>query len=73
MMEAYIMSLGVDVWSFVLIDYDVLDVPPTSAHSKKVYGNNDKPKNSVLFGLSQFELVKVIQCKSTKEVWVNLN
>jgi len=37
------------------------------------YGNNAKSNNVILFGLSQPELVKVIHCKSSKEVWVKLN
>ena len=38
-----------------------------------MYGNNAKAKNSILFGLSQYELIKVMHCKSVKEVWVRLN
>ena len=52
-MEAYIMSLRVDVWTLVLVDYNVLDIPPTNADGKKLYGNNAKAKNFILFGLSQ--------------------
>ena len=66
------MSLGVDVWSSVLVDYDVPDVPPIDVDGKKLYGNNVKAKNAILFGLSQSELVKVMHCKSAKEVWVKL-
>ena len=72
-MEAYLMSLGVDVWNSVLVDYNVPDIPPTDADDKKIYGNNANAKNSILFGLSKSEIVNVMHCKSTKEVWVKLN
>ena len=72
-MEAYLMSLGVDVWSSILIDYDVVDVPPTDADGKKLYGNNSKSKNTIFFGLSEPEVVKVMHCKYVKELWVKLN
>lgn len=71
-MEAYRMSLGVDVWSFLLVDYIVRETPPTNENDKNVYGNNEKAKSAILFGLNQYDLVKVIQCKSTKEVCYKL-
>eukprot|EP00253_Pinus_taeda_P001846 PITA_01846 len=71
-MGAYLMSLGVDVWTSVLVDYNVRDIPPTDGDGKTLYGNNVKAKNSILFGLSQSELVKVMHYKSAKEVWVKI-
>ena len=53
------MSLGVDVWRSVLVYYDVPNVPPTDVVGKTIYGNNAKTKNSILFFLSQSELIKV--------------
>jgi len=72
-MEYYLMSLGVNVWSSILVDYDVPDVPPTNADGKNMYGNNDKYKNSILFGLIQSELIKVMHNKYDKQVSVKLN
>ena len=72
-MEAYLMSLRVDVWSSVLVDYNVLYVPRGDAYGKILYGNNAKAKNSILSGFIKSELVKVMHYKSTKEVWVKLN
>ena len=71
-MEAYWMSLGVDAWIFVLVDYIVPETPPKSTNDKKIYGNNEKEKSAILFGLNQYDLVKVIQCKSAKEVCYKL-
>ena len=70
--EAYHMSLVVDVWSFVLVDYIVRETPPTNENDKNVYGNNERAKSAIIFGLNQYDLVKVIQCKSTKEICYKL-
>lgn len=71
--EAYLMSLRIDVWSNLLVNYDFNDVLPTNENNKNVYGNNVKATNSFLFSLSQSELVNVMHFNSTKEVWVKLN
>jgi len=34
-MESYLMSLG-DIWTSVLVDYNVPDIPPTDANGKKI-------------------------------------
>ena len=34
-MEAYLMSLGVDVWSYVLVGIIVPDTPPTYENGKR--------------------------------------
>ena len=72
-MESYLIYVGIDVFSFVLVYYDVCDVPPTHVDSKKVSGNNAKSKNAILFGLIESELIKLMHCKSIKDVWENLN
>ena len=50
-MEVYLMSLGVDVWTLVLVYYNVPNIPPTDADGKKLYGNNVKAKNVIIFVL----------------------
>jgi len=67
------MSLGVDVWTSVLVDYNVPDIPPTDGDGNKLYGNNGKTKNAIPFHLSQSELIKIMHCKSINEVLVKLN
>lgn len=66
------MSPGVDAWIFVLVDYIVPETPPKNTNDKNVYGNNEKATSAILFGLNQYDLVKVIQCKSAKEVCYKL-
>ena len=57
----------------MLVDYVVLTTPPTNANGKTVYVNNDKARNSILYGISQYKLVKFIHCKSVKDVWEKFN
>jgi len=71
-MEVYLMFLGVDVWTSILLDYNVLDILPINEDRKKLYGSNDKDNNSILLGLSQSEFVKVMHCKNAKKVWESL-
>lgn len=56
------MSLGVDVWSFVLVDYVFHDVPPIDVDGNHLYGNNSKAKNTIPFSLFQ-----------AREVWFKIN
>lgn len=51
-MEPYLMYLGVDVWSSILVHDDVPDVPPTDVDGKILYGDNAKVKNAIPFSLS---------------------
>ena len=67
------MSLGVYYWSYLIVDYDVLNVPTTYVDGNKLYGNNANVNNSILYGLNQSEIINFMHCKSTKEVWVKLN
>jgi len=62
-MEAYLMSLGVDVWSFVSINYVVPDIPQTYAYGKKVYGNNAEAQNAIIFDLNESKWVKLMHYK----------
>lgn len=43
-MELYPMSLGVDVWNSILVDYNVPDISPTDVDGRKLYGTMIKPK-----------------------------
>jgi len=65
-MEAYLMSLGVDVWNSVLVEYVVPLTPLIDLDRRKNYVNNAKAKNVILFDLNQLELMNVMHCHSTK-------
>jgi len=47
-------------------------MPITDAVAKKAYENNSKAKIAIMCRLVDSELVKVMNCKSTKEIWVKL-
>lgn len=47
------MSLRVDVWTSVQVNYNVPGIPPTNADGKKLYLCNGKGKHAILVGLSQ--------------------
>ena len=71
-MKAHLMALGVGIWQSVLADYDVLDSPPTDLHGRKIYENNAKAVDVLLLGLTKTEFVKVMNCKSAKQIWDKL-
>ncbi len=49
--------------------YTFPSVTPTNIAGKKQYETNAKVVNTLLGSLSQSEFVKVIQIKTTKEIW----
>jgi hypothetical protein len=68
-MRTYIMSLGFDIWKLVMIGYTTPTNPPTNTIKKKASENDAKSMNAILCGLLESEFVKVMHCKSTKEIW----
>ena len=59
-LEAYLMSSRVDVYSSILVDYDLPNVPSTNVDRKSLYENNAKTKTFILFVLSEFEIIKIM-------------
>ena len=55
-MEAYLIYLGVEVWTSVLVNYNVPDIPSIDGDGKKLYMSNGKAKYAILAGLSQSNL-----------------
>ena len=45
---------------------------PTDAVDKKLFENDSKARNALMCGLSDSELVKVMSCKTSKEIWDKL-
>ena len=70
-MQAFIKSLGYDVWETVRVGYNATTVPNDTA-SKKLADNDSKAQNALFSGLVDSELVKVIACKTAKEIWDKL-
>jgi len=67
--KAYLKSLGTDVWEIMEGGYTFPSAIPTDTASKKQYETNSKTVNTLLGSLSQLEFVKVMQLKTTKEIW----
>eukprot|EP00253_Pinus_taeda_P014759 PITA_14759 len=66
---AYLQSLGTEVWDIIDTRYTFPSATPTDLAEKKKYETNAKAVNTLLGCLSQSEFVKVMQCKSAKEIW----
>eukprot|EP00253_Pinus_taeda_P007620 PITA_07620 len=66
---AYLQSLGTEVWDIIETGYTFPSATPTDPKEKRKYETNAKAVNTLLGCLSQSEFVKVMQYKSTKEIW----
>ncbi|KAJ8634626.1 hypothetical protein MRB53_008893 [Persea americana] len=60
-----------DVWNIVKKGYKGSN-DPTDAADKKLFENDSKARNALMCGLSDSELVKVMSCKTLKEIWDKL-
>lgn len=67
-MEAYLTSLGFDVWKFVVDDYTAPTTPPIDMTDKKACEYNAKANNVILSGLKNSKFIKVMHCKSAKDI-----
>jgi hypothetical protein len=52
--------------------YTTPTTPPTDMIKKKASENDAKAMNAILCGLSESNFIKVMHCKSTKEIWDKL-
>jgi hypothetical protein len=66
------LALGFDIWQYVVDGYTAPTTPPKDAAGKKTCNDNSRVVNGILAGLTNSICVKVIHCKSTKEIWDNL-
>jgi hypothetical protein len=66
------MALGFDIWESIVTGYTTPTTSPIDTVRKKSSENNAKAMNAILCGLSESEFVKVMHCKSTKEIWDKL-
>jgi hypothetical protein len=62
-MKTYIQAQGFEIWKAV---------SPTSEKTMKLSKNNSKATNSLLNGLGESVYIKVVHCKSAKEIWDKL-
>jgi hypothetical protein len=71
-MRSYLMALGCDVWLSVINGYTVPTTAPSDTTAKKLCNDNSRVVNAILGGLANNVFVKVMHCKSTKEIWDKL-
>eukprot|EP00253_Pinus_taeda_P010531 PITA_10531 len=65
----YLQSLGAEVWDIVEGGYTFPSATPTDTTSKKQYETNAKVINTLLGSLFESEFIKVMQLKTTKQIW----
>ena len=68
-MKIYLMALGCDVWKSVENGYTSPSTPPIDTNWNKIYNDNSRDINAIIGGLANSIFVKVMQSKSTKEIW----
>eukprot|EP00253_Pinus_taeda_P020580 PITA_20580 len=71
-MNYYLMSLGPEVWHFILNEYQIPATLPTDQEERKAYIANAKALNSITSGITDSEFTKVMNCNSAKEMWDKL-
>lgn len=60
------------IWEVVDVGYTTPSTPPTDAMGKKLYESDSKKKNTFIYGLVDSDLVKIMGCKTKKEIWDKL-
>lgn len=70
--QTYLSALRYDIWESVKSGYITPNTPPIDPTEKKLYENDARAKNAIMCGLVNSELVKIISCKSAKEIWDKL-
>ena len=68
-MQTYLMSLVFYIWKQVVTGYTTPTTPLIYTTRKNASENDEKDMNTILYGLSESQLVNVMHCKSVKEIW----
>jgi hypothetical protein len=71
-MRIYLMDFGFDVWISMVNGYTTPTTAPSNVVVKKLCNDNSRVVNAIMGGLANSIFVKVIHCKSTKEIWDKL-
>jgi hypothetical protein len=71
-MKNFLLSLDFDVWKSIEDGYTAPTTPPKDNVGNKIYNNNSREVNVILGGLTNSICVKVMHCKSSKEIWDKL-
>jgi hypothetical protein len=68
-MEGHIKYLGFSVWQWVKSFNTSPTTPIIDQTEIRLYECNAKAKNDILCGLANLEMLKVMNCRSTKDSW----
>ena len=71
-MNAYLMSMGFDIWSIVTDRYKPPKTWPSTSEEIEECQNNATNMNAILAGLSETEFFKVMNYSTAKEIWDKL-
>jgi len=71
-MQTYLNALSYDIWEAIENGYTTPPTPPIDTTKKKLCEYHSKAKNAIMYGMVDSELVKIMGCKSTKEMWDKL-
>ena len=71
-MKYYLMAQGYEIWQIIEDGFIPTKTPPIDKSDKRLYVNNAKAMNTILSGLRETKFLKVMQCKSAKEIWDKL-
>lgn len=67
-MQMYLDTLSYDIWEVIVNGYIMPSMPTIDTIDKKLYESDYKAKNSIIYGLVDSGLVKVMGYKSAKEI-----
>ena len=71
-MQIYLSSLSYDIQEAFVNGYATPSTPPIDPANKKFCKGDSKAKNAIMCGLADSEIVKIMGCKSAKEMWEKL-
>jgi hypothetical protein len=71
-METFLQTQGFDVWQSVVDGYTTPATPPTEKYGIKLNEINSKAKDTILISLDNSFFVKVMHCRTTKDIWDKL-
>jgi len=71
-MQTYISTLGYDIWEALKNGYTTPTTHPIDITEKNLCESDSMVKNTIMYGLIDSELVKLMGCKSAKEMWEKL-
>jgi hypothetical protein len=71
-MKNFLLDLGFDIFQSVVDGYTTPTAPPKDIVGNKICNDNSREFNGILGGLTNSICVKVMHCKSAKEIWDKL-